>query len=120
LANVNNVFVVSKNVLVWNVCGLNVNGHCDVEPELVTVERPSIVRLKETMYWLSIVHRDVVLNDFYIIQLLGAGFDYAYLLVVQTNGNPCGVAINNLVSLIMHIYLALPSICKDAPSIRWN
>jgi exonuclease III len=67
-------------VLVWNVHSLNVNGHHDVVRELVTIERPSIVCLQET--------KRVVFNNLDIIQLLGAGFDYAYLPAIQTRGDP--------------------------------
>jgi hypothetical protein len=63
-----------------------VNGCLDVVRELVIVEHLSIVCLEETM--------QDVFNNFDIIQLLGAGFHYAYLPTVQTKGNSRGVAIN--------------------------
>jgi exonuclease III len=49
----------SKNVLVWNVHGLNSNSRCDVVRELVATKPTSIVCLQET--------KKVVFNYFDII-----------------------------------------------------
>jgi hypothetical protein len=39
-----NLFIMgSKNILIWNVRGLNVRSHQDAVRELVGAERPSIV-----------------------------------------------------------------------------
>jgi exonuclease III len=68
----------SKNILVWNVRGLNANGHCNVVHELVTAERSSNICLQDTKH--------DVFNDHDIMQLLGGGFDYTHLPVIHTRG----------------------------------
>jgi exonuclease III len=70
--------MTSENVLFWNVRGLHSFTHWNVVHELVAVERLSLVGLQETKL-------DVIL-DFDVIQILGPGFDYAYLLAVNTHG----------------------------------
>jgi exonuclease III len=72
------VLMGSESILVWNVRGLNTTSHRDAVHELVFVERPSIVCLQET--------KKVVILDFDITQLLGVGFDYVYLPIIQTCG----------------------------------
>jgi exonuclease III len=67
-----------QNLLVWNVRGLNVNGHWNVVRELDATEQPSIICLQETK-----LH---VIDDYFIMQLLDLGFDYAYLLAEQARG----------------------------------
>jgi exonuclease III len=68
----------SKNILVWNVHGLNANGLRNVVRELVNAEQLSIVCLQETKH--------DVFNDCDIMQLMGGGFDSAYLTVIHTRG----------------------------------
>jgi exonuclease III len=68
----------SKNLLVWNVRGLNTRSHRDAVRQLVIEGRPSLVCLQETK-----LH---VMTDFDIVQILGESFDYAYLLVDDTRG----------------------------------
>jgi exonuclease III len=65
-----------KNILIWNVRGLNARSHRDALKELVVAEKPSLVCLEETK-----MH---VISDFDVMQILGARFDYAYLLADQT------------------------------------
>jgi hypothetical protein len=67
-----------ESILVWNVHRLNTNGRHDVVRGLVALKRPSIVCLQETK-------RDVF-SDLDIMQLLGRGFDYSYLLVIHARG----------------------------------
>jgi hypothetical protein len=70
--------MVLENVLFWNVRRLHSVTHCDAVRELVTAERLSLASLQETKL-------DVIL-DFDVIQILGPGFDYAYLPAVHTQG----------------------------------
>jgi exonuclease III len=67
-----------KNMLVWNIWGLNARTHQDAVQELVASKRPSIICLQETK--LNII------SDFDIIQLLGTGFDYVYCLAIHIRG----------------------------------
>lgn len=60
-----------ENILIWNVHGLNARSHCDAVWELVAAKRPSLVCLQEMK--LSVI------SDFDAIQIIGSGFDYAYL-----------------------------------------
>jgi hypothetical protein len=46
--------------------------------ELVAAEWPSLVCLQET--------KKAIISNFDVMQLLGTGFDYVYLPVVQTRG----------------------------------
>jgi exonuclease III len=48
-----------QNLLVWNVRGLNVNGHWNVVRELYATEQPSIICLQETK-----LH---VIDDYFIM-----------------------------------------------------
>jgi exonuclease III len=64
------------NIIVWNVWGLNLYACWDVMRELVAAERPTFVCLQETKL--------NVFNDCDVLQLLGHGFDYAFLPSVQT------------------------------------
>jgi exonuclease III len=57
----------SKNLLVWNVRGLNSRAHRDTVRQLVATERPSVICLQETKLY--------VLSNFDVIQLLGSSFD---------------------------------------------
>jgi exonuclease III len=59
-----------ENILVWNVRGLNTISHRDTLWSLVASERVSIVCVQETK-----LH---VLDDFLVMQLLGARFDYTF------------------------------------------
>jgi exonuclease III len=61
----------SEGVLIWNIRGLNSKLHRDALRELVIAEKPSIVYLQETKL--------NVISNFDVVQLLGAGFDYAFL-----------------------------------------
>jgi exonuclease III len=70
--------MASESVLVWNVCGLNAQLHKDAVRELVAAEKPSIVCLEETKIHVILV--------FDLMQIVGAGFDYFFLPVVQTRG----------------------------------
>jgi hypothetical protein len=70
--------MASEGILIWNVRGLNTTSHYDALRQLVSTERPSIVCIQETKL-------DVI-SPFDVIQLLGHGFDYSYLPVVQTRG----------------------------------
>jgi hypothetical protein len=67
------------NIIVWNVWGLNLYACWDVMRELVAAERPTFVCLQETKL--------NVFNDCDVLQLLGHGFDYAFLPSVQTRGD---------------------------------
>jgi exonuclease III len=60
------------------VRGLNSRARRDVVRELVAAEKPSIVCLQETK-----MH---VISIFDVMQFLGAGFDYTYLLSSGTHG----------------------------------
>jgi hypothetical protein len=55
-----------------------VNGHHDVVHDLVTSEWSSIMGLQET--------KCDVFSDYDIMQLLGRGFDYYFLPMIQTHG----------------------------------
>jgi exonuclease III len=68
----------SKNLLIWNVCSLNAKAHRDALWELVVSEHPSLICLQETKL--------VVISHFDVVQMLVSGFDYTYLLAVQTRG----------------------------------
>lgn len=65
----------SEKILVWNVRGLNSPAHRDVVRKLIAAERPSLVSLQETK--LSVI------NDFDVLQIAGAGFDYVYLPAIH-------------------------------------
>jgi exonuclease III len=67
-----------ESALIWNVRGLNAVSHCDMVRELVAAEWPSLVCLQET--------KKAIISNFDVMQLLGTGFDYVYLPVVQTRG----------------------------------
>jgi hypothetical protein len=58
-----------------------VNGHHDVVHDLVTSEWSSIMGLQET--------KCDVFSDYDIMQLLGRGFDYYFLPMIQTHGGSC-------------------------------
>jgi exonuclease III len=60
----------SENILVWNVRGLNAISHRDMLRSLVASERVSVVCVQEIK-----LH---VLDDFLVMQLLGARFDYTF------------------------------------------
>jgi exonuclease III len=68
----------SKNLLIWNIRGLNARSHQDTMKQLVVAEKPSLVCLQETK-----LH---VISDFDIMQILDVRFDYAYLPADQTRG----------------------------------
>jgi exonuclease III len=68
----------SENILVWNIRGLNARSQLDIVRKLVVAERPSIVCIQETK-----LH---VITAYDVMHILGARFDYAYLLAVQTRG----------------------------------
>jgi hypothetical protein len=68
----------SDNILCWNVRGLHARAHHDAVRELVRAELISFVCLQET--------RMDAFSDFDIMQLLGSGFEYSYLLAAQTRG----------------------------------
>jgi hypothetical protein len=68
----------TKNILVWNVCGLNSVTHHNALCSLVATERSSVVYLQETM--LSVI------KDYDIVQLIGPRFDYYFLPYDQSRG----------------------------------
>jgi exonuclease III len=68
----------SKNILCWNVWGLNVGSHRGAVRELVRVERISLVYLQES--------KMNVITDFDVMQILGPGFEYFYLPAIHTHG----------------------------------
>jgi exonuclease III len=70
--------MITDNILIWNVRGLNSRSHCDTVRELIRAERPSIVCLQETK--LSVI------SEFDVIQIISVGFDYYYLSAVGTHG----------------------------------
>jgi hypothetical protein len=72
----------SENVIVWNVCDLNSWARRDVVRELVAFEWPSIVCSQETK-----LH---VISNFDVIQILGSGFDYTYLPLLDSGGGGGG------------------------------
>jgi exonuclease III len=76
--------MVADNMLVWNVHGLNSIVQRNAVQDLVAVERISLVCLQETK-----LH---VVTDFNVIQILGSGFDYVFLSVVQMRGYPACLA----------------------------
>jgi hypothetical protein len=61
----------SESIIVWIVRGLNSRARHDVVWELVSSERPLAACLQETK-----LH---VIDDYGVMQLVGAGFDYSYL-----------------------------------------
>jgi hypothetical protein len=65
--------MASENVLLWNVRGLHSVAHRNAVRDLVVSESLSLACLQETKL-------DVI-SDFDVIQILGSGFDYVYLLV---------------------------------------
>jgi exonuclease III len=67
-----------QNLLVWNVHSLNASGSHKVVRELVVAKKPLLVCLQETK-----LH---VLDDFLVMDIVGLGFDYAYLPAEQTSG----------------------------------
>jgi exonuclease III len=64
------------NLLVWNVRGLNTIAHQNALRELVSGEHLSLVCIQEMKL--------ANLNDFDIIQILEAGFEYIILLADET------------------------------------
>jgi hypothetical protein len=68
------------NMLVWNVWCLNSVAHRNAVQDLITSKRISLVCLQKTKLHV------ITITDFDIIQTLGTGFDYVFLLVVQTRG----------------------------------
>jgi hypothetical protein len=66
------------NFLIWNMRGLNSRDWRDVVHELIASERSSVVCLQETKL-------DAI-SDFDIMLILGMGFEYAYLPIVQPQG----------------------------------
>jgi exonuclease III len=68
-----------ENLLIWNVRGLNAKAHHDALRELVASEHPSLICLHETKL--------TVISQFDVMQMLGPGFDFSYLPVVQTRGS---------------------------------
>jgi hypothetical protein len=66
-------------VLVWNVRSLNRKSHRDAVRESVAAERPSVVCLQETK-----MH---VIFQSNVMQFLGTGFDYFFLLADGTRGD---------------------------------
>jgi exonuclease III len=74
-----------RKCLIWNIRGLNTVNHYDAVGELVVAQCPSLVCLQET--------KKVVISDFDVIQLLGAGFDYVYLPAIHTQGVKGGVLV---------------------------
>jgi hypothetical protein len=67
-----------ENVLVCNVRGLHVGTLWHALRDLVAAQRISLVCIQEAKL-------DVI-SDYDVIQLLGIGFEYAYLLAVHTHG----------------------------------
>lgn len=65
----------SKNILVWNVRGLN---DATRVRHLVSTERVSLLCLQET--------KMASINDYTLMQIVGAGFDYTYLPAARTRG----------------------------------
>lgn len=65
-------------MLIWNVRGLNSRVHRDAVRELVVAEHPSVVCLQETKL-------DVI-SVFDVIQIVGSGYDFAYLLANEAKG----------------------------------
>jgi hypothetical protein len=70
--------MASENLLIWIVRGLHSDAHHNAIRDLVISERLSMVCLQETKL-------DVI-TDFDVIQILGSGFNYDYLPIVQTRG----------------------------------
>jgi hypothetical protein len=68
----------SKNILVWNVRGPNAGTHRATMCDLVCADCLSLVCLQET--------KMDVICDFGILQIIGLGFDYLYLLAIHTMG----------------------------------
>lgn len=68
----------SENILVWNVRGLNSPARRDTVRELIAAERPSLICLQETKLF--------VINDFDVLCIAGAGFDYVFLPAANTRG----------------------------------
>jgi hypothetical protein len=68
----------SKNILCWNVSGLNAGTHQDAVRELLRVEHISFVCFQET--------KMDVISDFDLLQILEPGFEYFYLPDIHTRG----------------------------------
>jgi hypothetical protein len=86
------------SILVWNICGLNGATQRDVVHTLVAVECPSMVHIQETN--LSII------SDYDVMQILGSGFDYFFLHVVNMRGG---------ILVVWHAYVWSGSSC-----LTWN
>jgi exonuclease III len=70
--------MAAENFVLWNVRGLNARSHHDAVCSLVETEHPSLVYLQETK--LSVI------SDFDIMQILGAGYNYVFLVASHTRG----------------------------------
>jgi hypothetical protein len=85
----------SENILVWNVCGLNANGHCNVVHELVTAERSSNICLQDTKHdvqWLW--HNATSRRRLWL---------HSFACDPYPRGHPCGLALHKLVG-VQHLY----------------
>jgi exonuclease III len=68
----------SKNILMWNVWGLNARTQRNALHELVIAECPSIIYIQETK--LDVTH------DFDVLQMICSGYDFFCLPAVQSRG----------------------------------
>jgi hypothetical protein len=69
--------MLSENILVRNVRGLNDHAHCNVLRDMVDSEGVSLLCIQETK--MSVIsHSDV-------LSILGTRFDYAYLPADRTS-----------------------------------
>lgn len=74
--------MLSGNVFVWNVRGLNSRARCDVVREFLLQERASVACLVETKV-------DVLQNNM-VYDLMGTNFDY---LCLPANGASDGIIV---------------------------
>jgi exonuclease III len=103
-----------QNLLVWNVHSLNASGSHKVVRELVIAKKPLLVCLQETK-----LH---VLDDFLVMDIVGLGFDYAYLPAEQTSGGILVAwhsAVWSSLSLSTKLYLVSVRIRYISLNIDW-
>lgn len=70
--------MLSENVMVWNVRGLNDVGHRNVLRDLVASNNVSLVCIQET--------KMAVISRIDVLSILGSGFDYAFLPAAGSRG----------------------------------
>jgi exonuclease III len=102
------------NMLIWNVRGLNSGSHHDALHSLVASERLSLICIQETKL--------VVISDFDLVQLIGAGYEYSLLLAA---GSCAGILVAwksstwSASKVSMRSYSVLVRLKHELSSIEW-